>query len=100
VGYNLELIGSRQGDHITDLCTNGALTPLCDWMGSLPPARYPAVARFAAEGSYTPSDELALQLEDAFQNHRPDDEDVAQTADRLLDLLGNGDPGETVAIVD
>lgn len=98
MGYNLTLDGSKDGHHATDLCTGGGYTALCDWIDDLSPETYPALHEFAANGTFTGTDKLVQELEDAIANDRPDDDDVFHTADHLADLLGAGRADETAAV--
>jgi len=100
MGYNLQLTQRGKVVHTTDLCTNGGYSALCDWIGSLPRAEYPAVAALAADGEFAGTDVLAKQLNGAIYLAPPDDPDVLHVANRLADLLGVGAPKETVAIIE
>ena len=97
MGYELKLIGSEQGDHITDLCTNGGWSELCKWMASLP-SEYPVVKEFSGRGRTSDTVTLAIQLNRAIEAHLPEDPDVAHTANRLADLLGAGAEHETAMV--
>lgn len=97
MGYELKLLGSEQGNHVTDLCTNGGWSDLCHWADSLPDA-YPAVKAFAAMSRYTDTAALADQLNHAIADHPPDPPDVLHTANRLADLLGAGAADETAVV--
>lgn len=100
MGVNLRLIRADGAtEHETDLCTNGGYSALCGWLEALSEDKYPAAAALARDGTFIGTDTLTVELEQAIAgDDAPVDPDVAHVADRLLDLLGVGRPGETVVI--
>jgi len=99
MGVNLSLRGAKQGDHDTDLCTNHGYFLLAAWLESLPEKDYPSLHALAETGLYRPTDELVDELDRAIANEPPENPDVLHTANRLAELLGDGDPGETMGIM-
>jgi hypothetical protein len=97
MGVNLRL-SSDGFEHETDLCANHGYDLLCDWLGSLDANSYPAAGELARDGQYEGTDMLADQLGAALAASPPDNPDVLHTAERLLDLIGDGRPHETVTI--
>lgn len=98
MGVDLILTGHDEEDHETDFCTNGGYSLFCNWLDSLPKDRFPAASKLSEDGFFEGTDVLAEQLEEAFAEMPPKDEDVRHTADRFLDLIGTGYPDETVVI--
>ena len=97
MGVELSLT-SKTLDHTTDLCTDGGYEAMCGWLESLPHDRYPSAQVLADTGEFTPTDQLARELNGAFYETPPDDPDTRHVVDRFLDLLGVGGSDETVAI--
>ncbi|AGA28391.1 hypothetical protein [Singulisphaera acidiphila] len=98
MGVNIRLVGSEMGPHFTEFCTNGGYSAFCDWLDSLPEDRFPSARVLSDEGEFKPTDVLAEQLEEAFEEMPPDDPDVLHVVDTFLSLIGIGYPNETVTI--
>lgn len=93
MGVNIRL-ESPGNSHSTDLCSNHSYTLLCEWLEE----HGDALAVLAKSGTYSDTEELAAQMERAYQESPPENPEVAHTADRLLDLLGGGNKGESLTI--
>lgn len=97
MGVNLLLAGEG-GEHATDLCSNHGWTLAAEWLEGLDEGEYPAAVAFGRDGTFDDTEELADQIEAAFGAEPPDDPEVKDTVNRLLDLLGDGRPDETASV--
>jgi hypothetical protein len=69
-----------------------------EWVGSLPDGSYPALTSFARDWEAADSRALIDELSRAFRTDEPTNLWVRRVAERLLGVIGDGDPEETVMI--
>jgi hypothetical protein len=100
MGLNLRLSGHDSEPHETDIGSAHAFYLAAEWMRSLPAGEYPAVEAFARDGSYTGTDTLMLQMNDAALKYDPPSGGTGQIVELLMNRMGGGYPDETIQIVD
>lgn len=98
MSWDIALRGGAQGDHETDLGYGYEVRALITWIESLPQDGYANLKTFTGSGPPAKTSEISEELERALEEHRPTDPVTFRTADRLADLLGVGDPNETVTL--
>jgi hypothetical protein len=98
MGWNIALRGGAMGDHDTDLGNGYEVRQLAAWIESLPAEGYQGLKTFTGAGPPAKTSAISEELERALEEHRPTDPITFRPADRFADLLGVGDPNETVTL--
>ena len=98
MGFDLRLSGGNAPEAVYDFGSALAWTEFADWVGTLP-TEFTALHAFAKDSRVKGTMDLSVELDTALGLHPPG-EGAKATAERLLELLDDGDDDETVTVGD